>query len=126
MLFIRIYKKFPVSPALSQKVEPSTINKKTTPIGIFFEINGLKYENMISGPLSVYSFMENLQNNGKITFKDKTYSGMGKLIESINGVKNGGEKNWIYYVNGKKATIGVSNYQINNGDIVSWHYEKSY
>ena len=44
---------------------------------------------------------------------------MGKLVEEINGLKNSGEKNWIYYINGKKANIGVSNYKINKGDIVS-------
>ena len=66
--------------------------------------------------------MEQLQNEGKINFKEKTYSGMGEFIEEINGIKNG-EKNWIYYVNNKKAEIGVSNYKINIGDIVSWKYE---
>ena len=47
------------------------------------------------------------------------------MIEEINKVKNGGEKNWIYYVNGKKAEIGVSNYKIKEGDVVSWKYENS-
>ena len=47
---------------------------------------------------------------------------MGKFIESINDLKNG-EKNWIYYVNGEKANIGVSNYKIKSGDVVSWKYE---
>jgi len=70
--------------------------------------------------------MVKLREEGKINFKDKTYSGMGKLIKEINGIKNSSEKNWIYYVNGKKATIGVSNYQIKPGDVVSWKYEKNY
>ena len=67
--------------------------------------------------------MEKLKSEGKINFVEKNYTGMGKFIESINGIKNG-EKNWIYYVNGQKANIGVSNYKIKNGDIVSWKYEK--
>jgi hypothetical protein len=86
------------------------------------EINGTKYESQITDQKNVYDFMTKLQNEGKITFKDKTYTGMGKFIEEINGRKNG-DKNWIYYVNNKKANIGVSNYKINNGDIVSWKYE---
>jgi len=89
---------------------------------VILEINGVRYENKISEQTNVYSFMEQLQNEGKINFKDKTYSGMGKFIEEINGIKNG-EKSWIYYVNGKKANIGVSNYQINRGDLISWKYE---
>ena len=70
-------------------------------------------------------FMAELQKEGKINFKDETYSGMGKFIEEINGVKNNGEQNWIYYVNGKKAEIGISNYEIKAGDTVSWKYEKN-
>ena len=66
--------------------------------------------------------MTQLQNESKITFKTETYTGMGEFVEEINGVKNG-NKNWIYYVNNKKAEIGVSNYKINPGDIVSWKYE---
>ena len=86
--------------------------------------NELIYKYNIVGEKSVYDFMRQLQTEGKITFKDKTYSGMGKFIEEINGIKNGTEKNWIYYVNGIKANIGVSNYKINKGDIISWKYEK--
>ncbi|MFZ3015460.1 MAG: DUF4430 domain-containing protein [Minisyncoccia bacterium] len=88
-------------------------------------INEAKYTTNISEETSVYDFMDKLRTEGKIYFKDKTYSGMGKFIEEINGIKNG-EKYWIYYVNNKKANIGVSNYKINEGDIVSWKYEKDY
>jgi hypothetical protein len=62
----------------------------------------------------------------KINFTEKNYTGMGKFIVSINGVKGNGTENWIYYVNGIKANVGVSNYKINKGDIVSWKYEKNY
>ena len=101
--------------------------KNTNPIGKTYEIttllvNDTKYETEITKEISVYDFMIQLQNEGKITFKDKTYTGMGKFIEEINGIKNG-NKNWIYYVNNKKAEIGVSNYKINPGDVVSWKYE---
>ncbi len=50
---------------------------------------------------------------------------MGEFITSINGVKNSNTQSWIYYVNGVEAQVGVSNYKINTGDIVSWKYEKS-
>jgi len=116
----------------SKKITPPPVtnvseNKQVLPIEnvknkTTLEINNIKYESEISSPMSIYDFMTQLQNEGKITFKEKTYAGMGKFIEEINGIKNG-EKNWIYYVNNKKAEIGVSNYQINIGDIVSWKYE---
>ena len=90
------------------------------------EVSGVKYQNKIIENESVYNFMSELQKERKINFKDENYTGMGKLIEEINGVKNSGEKNWIYYVNGTLAQVGVSNYKIKSGDIVSWKYETNY
>ena len=90
------------------------------------EENNLVFINDIPGETSVYNFMDRLRSEGKITFTDKTYSGMGKFIEEINGLKNNGNQSWIYYVNEIEAQVGVSNYKINKGDIISWKYEKSY
>ena len=42
-----------------------------------------------------------------------------------NHDENSNEEGWIYYVNGKEAAVGISNYKINPGDTVSWKYEKS-
>lgn len=88
------------------------------------EIGGASYEGEIQSGEKVYDFMDRLRDEGKINFKERTYIGMGKFIEEINGIRGDGERYWIYYVNGKKATIGVSNYKINPGDVVSWKYEK--
>lgn len=73
---------------------------------------------------TVYDLMKKLKTEGETTFTEKTYAGMGKLIDSINGVRSNGEKTWIYYVNGKRASVGVSNYKLKPGDVVSWKYEK--
>ena len=89
------------------------------------EINGIKYTDSITQNESVYNFMEALQNKGKISFKTTTYTGMGKFVEEINGLKSNGEKYWIYYVNNKKANIGVSNYKLSPGDIIAWKYENN-
>jgi hypothetical protein len=89
------------------------------------EINGVKYEDEIAGKTSIYDFMSKLQAEGKIKFTEKNYVGMGEFIVSINGVANNQKQSWIYYVNGKEASIGISNYKINGGDVVSWKYEQS-
>ena len=102
-------------------------------LGLFFfsshvvskPITELNYTDTVPGLISVYDFMSKLRSEGKIDFTEKNYIGMGKFIETINNVKGDGNRNWIYYVNGKKAIIGVSNYKINKGDIVSWKYEES-
>lgn len=87
-------------------------------------ITEFNYQDTIPGSLTVYDFMGQLRSTGKINFTEKNYAGMGKFIESINGIPNSNDRSWIYYVNGKKAPVGVSNYKINTGDIVSWKYEK--
>lgn len=89
------------------------------------EINGQRYEDEIATEMSVYDFMSKLRNEGRIDFIEKNYTGIGKFIVSINGVSGDGSRNWIYYVNGIEAQVGVSNYKIKNGDIISWKYEKS-
>jgi hypothetical protein len=112
---------------ISQKAElPPEEKLENVPIGekTFLEINGVRLEISIARPMSVYDFMEIFRQEGKINFTDKTYIGMGKFIDTINGIKGDGEKTWIYYVNGAKAEVGVSNYQIKPGDVVSWKYEK--
>ncbi len=98
-------------------VNPS---KKTTP-----QINDLNFTDNITGEISVYDFMNKMRDEGKINFTAKNYIGMGEFIVSINGVAVNQNYAWIYYVNGKEAGIGISNYKINPGDVVSWRYEKS-
>lgn len=122
------------SPPLLQKpipektLSPNPLTPKTPAqnIGIetTLEINDLKYTKNQKTSTTVYDFMKQLQNDGKITFQERTYAGMGKLIYELNGVKNNGSQNWIYYVNGGKAVVGVSNYQIKPGDVVSWKFEE--
>lgn len=74
---------------------------------------------------SAYELMRVAQEQGLITFGAKGYSGMGFFIESINGVSNDNRKGtyWIYYINGKKAQLGVSSYIVQPEDIIKWNYE---
>jgi hypothetical protein len=105
----------------SWKQKEGSLSLETTP-----QINDLSFKDTLPGQTSVSDFMNKLQKEGKISFTEKNYLGMGEFIDSINGIKNNNNLSWIYYVNGKEAQVGVSNYKINPGDIVSWKYEKSY
>jgi hypothetical protein len=89
------------------------------------EIDSQKYEANIVAGETAYDFMAKLEQEGKISFKEKNYIGMGELITEINGLDNNGSESWIYYVNGKEASAGVSNYKLVNEDIISWNYEKN-
>ena len=112
--------KEPGLPILGVGPKIETQSTKTT-----LEINDVNYAEEIDQKINVYDFMSKLRNEGKINFIEKNYIGMGELITEINGIKNSNEKSWIYYVNGKEASVGVSNYKLNPGDVVSWRYEKS-
>jgi hypothetical protein len=116
-------------PAVPENLNPNTTENnptsQTKTIETVLEINGVKYEDTITQKMSVYDFMNQLRTEGKINFTEQNYIGMGKFIESINEIKNNNSQSWIYYVNGVEAQVGVSNYKINPGDVVSWKYEKS-
>ena len=117
------------TPFTNEKISiKDTVNTTELPLQqekvATLEINEVSYQTSIINGTSVYDFMNKLRTENKINFKEKTYLGLGKFIEEINGIKSDGDKYWIYYVNNKKASIGVSNYKINPGDVVSWKHEK--
>lgn len=109
---------------IENQVSPILKNGEIVEENITLKINENTYKSKIEKEISVYDFMSKLKDEGKINFKEKTYSGMGKFIEEINGIKPNNEKYWIYYVNNEKAHIGISDYKIKPGDVVSWKLEK--
>ena len=109
---------------VSKEIVQPVPQNQTQTIKAIFEVENIKYETEITADETVYDMMDNLKQAGKINFKEKIYLGMGKFIEEINGIKANEGKYWIYYVNGKKAQVGVSNYKLKSGDVVSWKYEK--
>ncbi len=55
----------------------------------------------------------------------KSFSGVGEFVESINGVKADGKKEfWAFYLNGQQAQVGASDYKPKNGDVIEWKVEK--
>lgn len=70
---------------------------------------------------TVINALENLKSRG-LSFESRG-SGATAFVESINGIKNTGSgKNWIYYVNDKKSTVGAGVYVLKPDDIVLWKY----
>ncbi len=60
-----------------------------------------------------------------VEFTGHDFGTLGFFIESIGGIKNDTLKGkyWIYYINGSKAQIGISNYIVQPNDIITWKYE---
>lgn len=69
------------------------------------------------------SLEKDITNTNPFSFKYKDNINMGSFITEINGVKGSPGKYWIYYVNDKLASVGVSKYILKEGDIISWKNE---
>lgn len=115
-----------------EKTAPSTTGEVPAgQIQVTMLINGAEYRTIMKPDSSVYDLMSALKEQKKIDFKGKDYANLGFFIEEINGVRNNSAglpaqagKNWLYYVNGQPAQVGVSYYKLNNNDTIEWKYEK--
>ena len=107
--------------AQNEKAPPAALTSSSSAT---LYINDTKFESPFQAGDSAYDIMARLKEEGRISFTEKTYAGMGKLITSINGIKSDGDMTWIYYLNGQEGTTSVSKIIINSGDVISWKYEK--
>ncbi len=74
----------------------------------------------LSEEMTVYDAMNLLKEEGKITFEGKNYPTLGFFVTSINSISAGAGKNLFYYINGEEASVGISTYQIKEGDSIEW------
>ena len=97
------------------------------PIVVTLKINDSPYNTTVTEDTTVYSLMDKLTKETNFSFSGKNYSGLGYFVDKINGIKNDNSngKYWIYYINGQSAKVGISNYIINNNDLIEWKYENS-
>lgn len=117
----------PVSP-LSITTASTTTKEDSRSMGVTLVIDGHKSIYALPEHSTAFALMDAATREGDLRFTFKEYSGLGALILSINGKKSnqaGNDMYWIYSVNGKKATVGVSQYVLHDGDQVSWSYEPS-
>lgn len=125
-----------IEPVVYTSVDKSTINdqQSTTTqtlaqnlILTTLTVGDKSYQANIPVRSTAYAAMQELAKTTALTFSGKMYGDLGFFVEEINGVKNDRQKQlyWIYYVNGKKATLGVSSYIIEPNDVIMWKYETS-
>lgn len=74
---------------------------------------------------TVYDAMKALARDTNFDIQFKEFTGLGAMVQAINGVANDARANkfWIYYINGALAKSGISSIKINSHDIITWHYE---
>lgn len=110
-----------ISVPNGEKVE----KKESARLEIFSTSGRRSYILELEADDTVEKIMGRAQKNG-LKFSVKNFGGLGSYVTSINGVKEDAKKGmfWIYYVNGKKASAGISNQKVFSDDIVQWRYEK--
>lgn len=87
---------------------------------------GQNYEGWLPEGATVYDLMKVVAEQSEFEFRGKDFWGLGFFVEEINGIAQSPKEKmyWIYYVNGEKALVGVSQYVVQINDAISWKYEK--
>lgn len=88
-------------------------------------VEGRTYQVSLPEGSSAYDFMVKAQETSNFQFGGKEFPGLGFFIQEINGLEQSPRagKYWIYYINGRKAEVGISAYTVNDHDIILWRYE---
>ena len=72
--------------------------------------------------------MQQAADQCEIAYRTKQYASLGVFVDGIADVSSNKTAGlyWIFSVNGTKANVGVSSYQIQPGDSIAWNYEAEY
>lgn len=65
--------------------------------------------------------LELLKQNATVVTKNDP--SLGEYVVSINGEDGNGSKYWLYYVDGKAATVGAGEYKTKTGEKIEWRLE---
>ena len=123
LLFLVFYQ---AQKNISQNIlstNPSTSDTNKLPmsnVSLVVEIGDTKINIPTTTGGSLYSALTSAQQNNQITFSGKNYPGLGFFVTDIGSLHSRNGKNLIYYVNGKEATVGVSSFIPQNGDVIVW------
>lgn len=106
----------------------SVLVKDTKPkINITLNVLNESYVMKIPEGSTVYDAMVFLRDNPekkhKFYFESKDFSGLGSFVSSINNKVGKRGMYWLYYVNGKQASVGISKYVLKDGDVINWKQE---
>ena len=115
------------SNATEKNIPVSTSEEKlTNQNSINFSVNGKSQILNFTAGDTLEKVIKDSVSKNLLNVKGTNFSGLGFFVDEINGVKAGNGYSWIYYINGVKATVGVSTYKLQKGDLIEWKYEKNY
>lgn len=77
---------------------------------------------------TAHQVMKQAADQCSFSYQTKQHASLGVFVDGLEGVTSDTSAGmyWIYSVNGVKANVGVSSYQIQPGDTITWNYEQEY
>lgn len=123
-ILFTVFYQIEVKPPSVEQITSESLS--TNNIKVSLIVQGTRYETEVREGSTVFELMKkiNEENKNLFDFKYTENPTLGVFINEINGRAGGSLGYWIYYVNGIEASVGISNYKVNNGDQISWKYEK--
>jgi hypothetical protein len=112
-----------------ESAEDRTKEKEIKLIKTTLEVPGLSYKVFVPEGSTVYDLMiATTKQYNNFSFNGREFSGLGFFVEEINGLSQDRKAGmyWIYYINGEKALVGISQYKLKENDVITWNYEKGY
>jgi hypothetical protein len=103
--------------------------QETKLIKTTLEVPGLSYQVFVPEGSSVFDLMTAATKQfNNFSFRGREFPGLGFFVEEINGLSQDKKAGmyWIYYINGQKAQVGISQYKLKENDVITWKYEKGY
>ena len=79
----------------------------------------------VSRGTTVLQLMNELKQQGTVSFSGKEAPGLGFYVDEVNGVKSDTASNyyWTLYINNALSQVGVSDALLEPNDSVEWRYE---
>lgn len=109
-----------------EKITKQIVQEKVLCAIDFGDGNVKSYQITFSENSTIFSLLEELSKKESLQLEWKSYEGMGILVESIDGVKNGTDnKYWQYWVNGELPMVAADKKEIKEGDKVEWKFASS-
>lgn len=98
-------------------------------IQAILEVPSVSYEVFVPEASNAYDLMAATATQYEdFSFNGRDFTGIGFFVETINGLSQdrGEGMYWIYYINGKVAPVGISQYKLKADDVITWKYEKEH
>ena len=73
---------------------------------------------------TAFDALEKITKEKNLELIKKDYK-FGMMVSKVGSKENSGDKNWMFYVNGKASNLASDRHVLNPGDKVEWKFEKT-